>query len=63
MYYGWKRGCVVCDREFTVQRRDTLYCSKACKQKAWRMRGGSGSKGVTDSGSAAPVAFRMERRK
>lgn len=65
MKHWLTRDCVVCNREFTPSRRDTLYCSKACKQVAYRNRGGAASKGVTVTATAEQVAPRpfMERRK
>jgi hypothetical protein len=32
------RPCVICDEPFTPKRSDALYCSPACKQKAYRQR-------------------------
>src|SRR5262249_11222648 len=31
-----KRACSTCGELFTPKRRDALYCSPACKQKAYR---------------------------
>lgn len=30
--------CTVCGRQFRQSRRDNVYCSGACKVKAWRRR-------------------------
>ena len=37
---GGTRRCKQCGREFPRlrQRRDTLYCSRPCRQRAWRKR-------------------------
>ena len=32
------KSCSVCGSEFTAKKTDALYCSNACKQKAYRMR-------------------------
>jgi hypothetical protein len=47
-----KRPCAVCGELFTPKRADALYCSPACKQKAYR-RGRRNAQGAP---SAEPVA-------
>lgn len=42
-----QKVCVVCKKRFTAKKKDAMYCSDACKQKAYRER-----KNVTDLGSA-----------
>lgn len=32
------RSCIVCGRRFTPKRKDAMYCSAACKVKAFRWR-------------------------
>jgi predicted nucleic acid-binding Zn ribbon protein len=51
------RHCIVCDTFFKPERRDNIYCSKSCKQKAWRDR-----RGVSIQEEKVTV-FKMERRK
>lgn len=51
------RHCIVCDRFFKPERRDNIYCSAACKQKAWRDRRGV----PVQEEKVTP--FKMERRK
>lgn len=30
--------CSICGKQFTAKKRDAMYCSDACKQKAYRQR-------------------------
>jgi hypothetical protein len=34
------RRCRVCGKTFEAQRKSALYCSDACRQRAFRIRGG-----------------------
>lgn len=33
-----KKVCPICNTAFTSKRKDALYCSNACKQKAYRKK-------------------------
>lgn len=32
------KTCPICDAEFFTTRSDAIYCSAACRQRAWRSR-------------------------
>jgi hypothetical protein len=38
-----KKNCASCGIEFTVKRSDALYCSSACKQRAYRLHKAGGA--------------------
>jgi hypothetical protein len=38
--------CEQCGRRFTGVRSDAVYCSNACRQRAYRQRGGGGPGGA-----------------
>jgi len=37
-----EKRCTFCAHTFRYVRRDTLYCSRACRQAAYRLRTGAG---------------------
>lgn len=32
------RVCVICNKPFVAKKKDAIYCSNACKQKAYRLK-------------------------
>lgn len=33
-----QKVCAVCKKQFTAKKKDAMYCSDACKQRAYRER-------------------------